>query len=335
MSRTMFGPGLRSTWDKFTRPSSTQQWQTFFRPNTRRTLINSSRDNHWPRPPILPEGKGFNWDAFRWTNYRVASTNFLPVMANVVFTTMVAATCFLIGTKTARVSEAWRNPLNNDWSTYPLRRQLPIRFGNDNAWTAAIPMLKTIVGDENVDLDEDELHRHGTSDWTSYLPSPGSRYEPHVIVYPQTTEQVSDIARVAHKYRLPMIPFSGGTSLEGQFSHVRGGICIDFAKMDKIVTIHEDDLDAIVQPCVGWEDLNAELEKKGLWFPPDPGPGAKIGGMVGTGCSGTNAGRYGTMREWVINLTVVLADGTIIKTRQRPRYFSQFRISWKEIVCRI
>ena len=69
----MFRPGLRSAWDKFTRPSPTTKWQSFFRPNTRRTLINSSRDNHWPRPPILPEGKGFNWDAFRWTNYRVAS----------------------------------------------------------------------------------------------------------------------------------------------------------------------------------------------------------------------------------------------------------------------
>ena len=249
----------------------------------------------------------------------VLQVTFLRFVANVVFTTMVFTICFLVGTKTARVSEAWRNPLNNDWSTYPLRRALPIRFGGEDAWKSAIQLLKNILGDENVDLDEDELHRHATSDWSSYIPTTQARYEPHVIVYPETTEQVSDIARVAHKYRLPMIAFSGGTSLEGQFTGVRGGICIDFAKMDKIITIHDDDLDAVVQPCVGWEDLNAELEKKGLWFPPDPGPGAKIGGMVGTGCSGTNAGRYGTMREWVINLTVVLADGTIIKTRQRPR----------------
>jgi len=180
-------------------------------------------------------------------------------------------------------------------------------------------MLKNIVGDEHVDMDEEELRRHGRSDWSSYIPGHAVRYEPHVIVYPQTTEQVSDIARVAHKYKLPIIPFSGGTSLEGHLSGPRGGICIDFARMDKIVEIHEDDLDAIVQPCVGWEDLNSVLNARGLWFPVDPGPGAKIGGMVGTGCSGTNAGRYGTMREWVINLTVVLADGTIIKTRQRPR----------------
>jgi D-lactate dehydrogenase (cytochrome) len=89
--------------------------------------------------------------------------------------------------------------------------------------------------------------------------------------------------------------------------------------MDKIVELHKDDLDVVVQPAVGWEGLNAELAEHGLFFPPDPGPGAMIGGMVGTGCSGTNAYRYGTMREWVLSLTVVLADGTVIKTRQRPR----------------
>jgi len=238
---------------------------------------------------------------------------------------MVSTICFTAGTKTARISEAWRNPLNNDWSTYPLFRELPLRFGGRLSWEGALPLLRNIVGEENLDIDEEELLRHGTNDYSSYIPHHEARIMPHVVVYPLTTEQVSDIARVAHKYKLPMIPYSGGTSLEGHFASVRGGICIDFARMDKIIAIHEDDLDAVVQPCVGWEDLNAELEKRGLWFPVDPGPGAKIGGMVGTGCSGTNAGRYGTMREWVINLTAVLADGTIIKTRQRPRYFPLYR----------
>lgn len=116
-----------------------------------------------------------------------------------------------------------------------------------------------------------------------------------------------------------MTAFSGGTSLEGHFAPTRGGVCIDFSRMNQILAIHKGDLDAVVQPAVGWEHLNDVLEKDGLFFPPDPGPGAMIGGMVGTGCSGTNAARYGTMREWVISLTVVLADGTIIKTRQRPR----------------
>ncbi len=124
---------------------------------------------------------------------------------------------------------------------------------------------------------------------------------------------------MCHKRRIPVVAYSGGTSLEGHFTPTRGGISIDFSRMDKILSLHKDDLDVVVQPAVGWELLNEELGKDNLFFPPDPGPGAMIGGMVGTGCSGTNAYRYGTMREWVLSLTVVLADGTIIKTRQRPR----------------
>lgn len=89
--------------------------------------------------------------------------------------------------------------------------------------------------------------------------------------------------------------------------------------MNKILKIHSEDLDVVVQPGVSYTELNEVLAPEGLFFPPDPGPGAMIGGMVGTGCSGTNAYYYGTMRDWVVNLTVVLADGTIVKTRQRPR----------------
>jgi D-lactate dehydrogenase (cytochrome) len=125
--------------------------------------------------------------------------------------------------------------------------------------------------------------------------------------------------KVCHLRRIPVTAFSGGTSLEGHFSPTRGGVCVDFSRMDQILQFNKEDLDVVVQPALGWEALNEDLAKEGLFFPPDPGPGAMIGGMVGTGCSGTNAYRYGTMREWVINLTVVLADGTIIKTRQRPR----------------
>lgn len=125
--------------------------------------------------------------------------------------------------------------------------------------------------------------------------------------------------KACHRRRVPVTPYSGGTSLEGNYVPTRGGVCIDFANMDKILALHERDHDVVVQPAVGWEDLNETLSKNGLFFPPDPGPGAKIGGMIGTGCSGTNAYSYGTMREWVLSLTVVLADGTIVKTRQRPR----------------
>lgn len=142
---------------------------------------------------------------------------------------------------------------------------------------------------------------------------------PFCVVYPSSTEQVSEIMKICHRRRIPVTAYSGGTSLEGHFAPTRGGICIDFARMDKVLALHKDDLDVVVQPAVGWEALNDQLADDGLFFPPDPGPGAMIGGMIGTGCSGTNAYRYGTMREWVLSLTVVLADGTVIKTRQRPR----------------
>jgi D-lactate dehydrogenase (cytochrome) len=125
--------------------------------------------------------------------------------------------------------------------------------------------------------------------------------------------------KICHAQRIPVVAFSGGTSLEGHFANTRHGIAIDFSRMNSIISVHEDDLDVVVQPGVDYEGLNEHLAKDNLFFPPDPGPGAMIGGMIGTGCSGTNAYRYGTMREWVVNVTAVLADGTIVKTRQRPR----------------
>lgn len=127
------------------------------------------------------------------------------------------------------------------------------------------------------------------------------------------------MAKICSKYQIPMVPFSGGTSLEANFSAPYGGVCIDFAHMDRIIAMHEDDLDCVVQPAIRWMDLNEKIKDTGLFFPVDPGPSAMIGGMVGTSCSGTNAVRYGTMKDNVVNLTVVLADGTIIKTRRRPR----------------
>lgn len=144
---------------------------------------------------------------------------------------------------------------------------------------------------------------------------------PVAVAYPKSTQEVSEIAKVCHKYRVPIIPFSGGTSLEGNFSAPYGGVSVDFRDMDQILKINQDDMDVIVQPSVPWMSLNNKLatKKTGLFFPVDPGPSAKVGGMVGTNCSGTNAVRYGTMKDWVINLTVVLADGTIIKTKRRPR----------------
>lgn len=161
------------------------------------------------------------------------------------------------------------------------------------------------------------LRQHATSDWSSHQSDPSEK--PFCVVYPSSTADVSAIMKVCHVRRIPVVGYSGGTSLEGHFTPTRGGICVDFSRMGQMLALHKDDLDAVVQPGLGWEDLNEQLAEHGLFFPPDPGPGAQIGGMIGTGCSGTNAYRYGTMREWVLSLTVVLADGTVIKTRQRPR----------------
>ncbi|TGJ86469.1 hypothetical protein E0Z10_g2291 [Xylaria hypoxylon] len=178
--------------------------------------------------------------------------------------------------------------------------------------------IKAHGEDEDIiSTDSDELHAHGYSEWSSVNPEG----LPVAVAYPRSTEQVSIIARICHKYHVPIIGYSGGTSLEGHFSAPYGGISVDFAYMDKIIQFNKEDMDIVVQPSIGWQDLNVRLSRmdSGLFFPIDPGPSAKIGGMVGTNCSGTNAVRYGTMKDWVINLTVVLADGTIIKTRRRPR----------------
>ncbi|KIW43773.1 glycolate oxidase, subunit GlcD [Exophiala oligosperma] len=203
-------------------------------------------------------------------------------------------------------------------STTPLARAQPPQLDTrDSVLQAAWVDFAQIVGKENVSTIPDDLVAHSGSEWSSYTTKPNEK--PFAIVYPATTEEVSEIMKVCHRRHIPVTALSGGTSLEGHFAPTRGGICIDMSRMDKILQFHPKDLDIVVQPALGWEDLNEYLGDSGMFFPPDPGPGAKIGGMVGTGCSGTNAYRYGTMREWVVSLTVVLADGTIIKTRRRPR----------------
>ncbi|EPB83624.1 hypothetical protein HMPREF1544_09605 [Mucor circinelloides 1006PhL] len=181
--------------------------------------------------------------------------------------------------------------------------------------TKAFDELRKVLPAEHVSVDEEALQDHGYSN-NSYH----NEGAPNIVVYPSNTNEVAAIVKIANKFDMPIIPFSGGTSLEGHFSAPKGGICISFTEhMDQIVEFHPQDMDIVVQPGIQWEDLNFYLKKHGLFFPMDPGPGACIGGMVGTSCSGTNAVRYGTMREWVINLTIVTPEGKILKTRQRPR----------------
>ncbi|KAI1022445.1 hypothetical protein LB503_000348 [Fusarium chuoi] len=203
-------------------------------------------------------------------------------------------------------------------STLPLNKSKAPKHNTklENMQAAWADFVK-IVGQDNVSTAENDLEHHATSSWSSHQAGPEDR--PFCVVYPSSTEEVSEIMKVCHKRKIPVTGYSGGTSLEGHFTPTRKGISIDFGRMNKIINLHKEDLDVVVQPAMGWEALNDHLGHEGLFFPPDPGPGAMIGGMIGTGCSGTNAYRYGTMREWVLSLTVVLADGTVIKTRQRPR----------------
>lgn len=202
-------------------------------------------------------------------------------------------------------------------STLPLASLKEPSYASPSEERTAVAEIKKLIGDDKVSDEHDLIDMHADSDWQTRHPKKGEK--PQVIVYPTSTEEVSKILKICHDYRVPVTAFSGGTSLEGHFTPVYGGISLDMSNMCNVISIHKDDLDVVVQPAVGWEDLNDQLQPYGLFFGPDPGPGAQIGGMIGTACSGTNAYRYGTMRQNVVNLTVVLADGTILKTRQRPR----------------
>jgi len=169
--------------------------------------------------------------------------------------------------------------------------------------------LEAIVGASNVSGGESVLLQHGQDEG----PHPGQA--PDLVVFPSSTKEVSLICQICTRHGLPIIPYGTGTGLEGGISAVQGGICINLSRnMNKILKIHQEDFCAEVQPGVSREMLNQEIRADGLWFPVDPGADASVCGMCATGASGTNAVRYGTMKENCLNLEVVLADGRIIHT---------------------
>ncbi|KAH8655406.1 hypothetical protein BX600DRAFT_385420 [Xylariales sp. PMI_506] len=190
-----------------------------------------------------------------------------------------------------------------------------MKYANKGQMLTAAKEIEQKLGEESISYDEDDVEAHSYSDWSTS----NSDGRPVAIVYPKTTEEVSEIAKICSKYTVPMVPYGAGSSVEGNFSSPHSGICIDFSHMDKIIAFHPDDLDIVVQPGVNWTTMNTKIKDEGLFLPLDPSPTAYIGGMVSTNCSGTNAFRYGTMKDWVLNITAVLPNGQVIKTRRRPR----------------
>ncbi|MBI2754246.1 MAG: FAD-binding protein [Betaproteobacteria bacterium] len=172
--------------------------------------------------------------------------------------------------------------------------------------------LRALLGDR-VSVSAAVREHHGKDE--SYFPYA----PPDAVVFPHSTEEVRDVVGICRRHRVPMIAFGVGTSLEGHILAVNGGVSIDLSQMNEVVAVHESDLDAVVQAGVTRKQLNEYIKHTGLFFPVDPGADATIGGMAATRASGTNAVRYGTMRENVVALKVVLADGRIIQTQGRAK----------------
>ncbi|MEP6018371.1 MAG: FAD-linked oxidase C-terminal domain-containing protein [Paracoccaceae bacterium] len=183
---------------------------------------------------------------------------------------------------------------------------------NESGIATALSILKQRFGDRLQTSDAiREQHGHTTT-WLRNQPPDG-------VVFAQSTSEVSEIVKICLTHKVPLIPFGTGTSLEGHVNAPAGGICVDLMQMNEVLAVHPGDLNCVVQPGVTREDLNTHLRDQGLFFPIDPGANASLGGMAATNASGTNAVRYGTMKDNVLAVEAVMADGRVISTAQRAK----------------
>ncbi|MFV0491328.1 MAG: FAD-binding oxidoreductase [Pseudorhodobacter sp.] len=178
---------------------------------------------------------------------------------------------------------------------------------------AAFSALESQIGSDRISMAASirEHHSHGEG-----LPDAGL---PDIVVWPESTEETAAVARICHQYRLPIVPFGAGSSLEGQVAALEGGVSVDMTRMNRLLSVSQTSMDCHVEAGITRLTLNSLLRDTGLFFPLDPGADATLGGMAATRASGTNAVGYGTMRDVVLGLTVVTPDGRIIHTGSRAR----------------
>ncbi len=189
-------------------------------------------------------------------------------------------------------------------------RQGPRRDGS--GVESVITALAATMGNRLVTSQAVREQHANTLTWVGNQP-------PDAVVYPQNTEDVQQIVRLCAAKHVPVIGFGAGTSLEGQVNAPFGGVCLDFRDMNNVLAVHAEDLDCVVEPGVTRKRLNEHLRDQGVFFPIDPGADASLGGMAATRASGTNAVRYGTMKDNVLSLKVVLANGEVMTTARRAK----------------
>ncbi|KAF5177579.1 D-2-hydroxyglutarate dehydrogenase protein [Thalictrum thalictroides] len=271
-----------------------------------RVLQNSSSFNHYYRTPhsllvneVLNSNKGekprllFSW-----------SSSLLPLALAVS-----AGTIALASQSNFSFCDSRGISVGGKDST-----DLDVRGSYKKASQEFLEELKAICQD-NMTMDYDDRYFHGKPQHSFHK----AINIPDVVVLPRSEEEVSKIVTSCNKHKVPIVPYGGATSIEGHTLSPNGGVCIDMSSMKNVKALHVEDMDVVVEPGIGWMELNEYLEPYGLFFPLDPGPGATIGGMCATRCSGSLAVRYGTMRDNVINLKIVLANGDVVKTGSRAR----------------